>query len=74
MREGIEMRNIQQGLICGLVVLFATGCAWDSKELPAQAAEVPAAAPQTASQGMDIHRMFEIAKKEAVVADLPAQF
>lgn len=81
------MRNIQQGIMslagnrkaqmfmCSLVVVLATGCAWDGKELPAQAADVPAAAPQVASeQGMDLSRMLEIAKREAVVADLPAQF
>ncbi|MDB5881452.1 MAG: hypothetical protein JWP43_1330 [Ramlibacter sp.] len=82
------MRNIQQRLaspgvknqaqmfmFC-LVVLVATGCAWDGKEMSvAQAAEVPAAAPQAvATQSMDIHKMFEIAKREAVVADLPVQF
>ena len=71
------MSKIQQAqmFMCGLVVLFATGCAWDGKEMPAaQAADVPSAAPQIVSEGMDIHRMFEIAKREAVVADLPAQF
>jgi hypothetical protein len=74
MREGNEMRNIQRALLCGLVVLFATGCAWDSKEVPAQAAEAPAALPQVADEGMAIHRIFEIVKNEPVVADLPAQF
>ena len=68
------MRKIQQGLMCSLVVLFATGCAWDSKELPAQAAAVPSVVPQVADEGMDIHRVFEIVKREPVVADLPAQF
>jgi hypothetical protein len=81
------MRNIQQRLtnpgvknqvqmfIFCLAVLVATGCAWDGKEMPvAQAAEAPAAAPQVATKTMDIHRMFEIAKREPVVADLPARF
>jgi len=68
------MRNIQRALLCSLVVLFATGCAWDSKEVPAQAAEVPAALTQVADEGMDIHRIFDIVKSEPVVADLPAQF
>ena len=74
------MRNIQQGLLftCGLVVLLASGCAWDGKEMPAQAtqstqvADVQVAA--VVSEGMSISQMFEIAKREAVVADLPAQF
>jgi hypothetical protein len=81
------MRNIQQGLtspgvknqaqmfVFCLAVLVATGCAWDGKEMSvAQAAEVPAATPQVATETMDMHRMFEIAKREAVVADLPVQF
>ena len=69
------MRKIQQGLMCGLVVLFATGCAWDAKELPSQAAaEAPPVTSEVADEGMDIHRVFDIVKREPVVADLPAQF
>jgi hypothetical protein len=91
MKEGIEMRNIQQRLtgrpgeyrahliVCGLAALLASGCAWDGNELPAKAAEARSAAPQASTQasndqGVQIHRLFEIAKRQAVVADLPAQF
>jgi hypothetical protein len=87
MKEGIEMRNIQQRItgrageyrahliVCGLAVLLASGCAWDGNELPAKAAEARAAAPQASNdEGTQIHRMFELAKRQAVVADLPAQF
>ena len=70
------MRNIQQGLViaCGMVVLLAAGCAWDGKEMPMQEAVAAPAAVQPANEGMSISQMFEIAKREAVVADLPAQF
>jgi len=67
-------------IVCGLAALLATGCAWDGNELPAKAAEArsaeaPAAAPQASNdEGTQIHRLFEIAKRQAVVADLPAQF
>jgi len=69
------MRKIQQSLVfaCGMSLLLAAGCAWDGKEMAAQSVEV-AAPVQTASEGMQIHAMFEIAKRQAVVADLPAQF
>jgi hypothetical protein len=73
----MKMRNIQQGLVftCGVLALLVSGCAWDGKEMPAQAAQ-PAqlASAQVADEGMQISRMFETAKREAVVADLPAQF